>query len=420
MELSYANIFIPHHIKFENSKYRKIYFFDDEGRGLFDDINDIYEKNIIFNKNYFRHFSISTAIKINNENEYKFLLNFECYQGNFELINLKTGESTIQNIKILASELLFDFIIGDKLKINPSMFFLELKKENHYLLGFLTQENLAEHIKKDVALIKFKFISTEEKPKIDINSFNVTNAILLQINEPLDSRISCIELKNGNIALSFLGKDNYLYVALCEKEKLDLLNWINYEYYLEEDYFFKLIFLKDQKGLMSFSDEYNYTILILDFQEDQIYLEQKHPINHLKYEATYHYSMDIMAFTETKIIIFSQKFHGRTITIVILDFFNDYKQFLYTYFYINIINQKMHVFNRYSLIFKYKDVLGLQFSNIVGQHGYVLFGYFNSTDPKKIYNLKKDGLNYRIKLNDYLNLQSNIFNYKIKGIKILK
>ena len=80
----------------------------------------------------------------------------------------------------------------------------------------------------------------------------------------------------------------------------------------------------------------------------------------------------------------------------------------------------MHVFNRYSLIFKYKDVLGLQFSNMVGQHGYVLFGYFNSTDPKQIYNLKKDGLSYRIKLNDYLILQSNIFNYKIKGIKILK
>ena len=88
------------------------------------------------------------------------------------------------------------------------------------------------------------------------------------------------------------------------------------------------------------------------------------------------------------------------------------------YFYINIINQKMHVFNRYSLIFKYKDVLGLQFSNIVSQYGYVLFGNFINTDPKQIYNLKKDGLNYRIKLNDYLNLQSNIFNYKIKGIKI--
>ena len=48
------------------------------------------------------------------------------------------------------------------------------------------------------------------------------------------------------------------------------------------------------------------------------------------------------------------------------------------------------------------------------------FGYFNSTDPQQIYNLKKDGLNYSIKLNQYLNLQSNIFGYEIKGIKILE
>jgi len=63
----------------------------------------------------------------------------------------------------------------------------------------------------------------------------------------------------------------------------------------------------------------------------------------------------------------------------------------------------MHVSYRYSLIFKYKDVLGLQFNNIVDENGYVLFGYFNSTDPR-IYNLKKDGLSYSIKLNEYLNL----------------
>ena len=49
----------------------------------------------------------------------------------------------------------------------------------------------------------------------------------------------------------------------------------------------------------------------------------------------------------------------------------------------------MHIFYRYSLIFKYKDVLGLQFSNIVSQYGYVLFGNFINTDPKQIYNLKK-------------------------------
>ena len=410
MELSYENIFIPHHIKFENSTFRKLYFFDDEGRGLFDDINDIYEKNIILNKNYSRYFSISTAIKINNENEYKFLLNFEYYLGTFEIINLKTGETTINISKFSV------LIIGDKSKINPSMFLLELKKENHYLLGFLVQEKLATN-KKGIFLLKFKLISTEEN---NIISFNYIKYLVIEPEVILDSRISCIELKNGNIVLTYLGKDNYLQLALYEIEDLNELYQFYINYYLEENNFFKLIFLKDQKGLILFSDDFRYFFLILDFQEDKIYVKRNDVLNHFKYESTYHFSMDIMAFTETKIIILSQKFHGRSITIRILDFFNDYKTNICSYYNINIINQKMHVFYRYSLIFKYKDVLGFQFSNIVGQHGYVLFGYFNSTDPKQIYNLKKDGLNYRIKLNDYLNLQSNIFNYKIKGIKILK
>ena len=117
---------------------------------------------------------------------------------------------------------------------------------------------------------------------------------------------------------------------------------------------------------------------------------------HLENEAAYIYYIDIMAFTENKIIILSQKFHGRAIIITILDFFDDYKSYLSKFFYINIINQRMHPLFGYSLIFKYKDVLGLQFNNIVGEYGYVLFGYFNSTDPKQIYNLKKDGLNYTI------------------------
>ena len=92
MELSIISNFIPHHFACESNEYRKIYFFDDEGRGLFDSINNKYEKIITLNKKYFRYLSISTAIKVNNDTEYTFLLNFEYYQGYLELINLRTGE----------------------------------------------------------------------------------------------------------------------------------------------------------------------------------------------------------------------------------------------------------------------------------------------------------------------------------------
>ena len=123
---------------------------------------------------------------------------------------------------------------------------------------------------------------------------------------------------------------------------------------------------------------------------------------------------------ENRIIVLSHKFHGKTIIITILDFLGSYTKFFKTKYSINIINEKIHLLTRFSLMFKYKDILGFHLNNIKGMHGFVFFGYFNSTDPQQIYNLKKDGLNYSIKLNQFLNLQSNIFGYEIKVIKILE
>ena len=51
--------------------------------------------------------------------------------------------------------------------------------------------------------------------------------------------------------------------------------------------------------------------------------------------------------------------------------------------------------------------------------GFILLGYYNSTDPKPILNITKDGLNYNINIKNYLNLQSNIFQYEIKCIRII-
>ena len=127
-----------------------------------------------------------------------------------------------------------------------------------------------------------------------------------------------------------------------------------------------------------------------------------------------------MVFNENRVIVLSHKFHGRQIIITILDFLGSYSKLFKTKYTINIINEKIHLLTRFSLMFKYKDILCFHLNNIKGMHGFVFFGYFNSTDPQQIYNLKKDGLNYSIKLNQYLNLQSNIFGYEIKGIKILE
>ena len=129
---------------------------------------------------------------------------------------------------------------------------------------------------------------------------------------------------------------------------------------------------------------------------------------------------DIIVLTETKVAYVTLKFHGRRISIYILNFFDNYKYVAMNMFHLNIYEETVDYNLRFSFLFKYKDLLGLNLENIEGRNGFILFGYFNSTDPKQIYNIKKDGLNYEINLGSYLTLQSNAFEYEKKCIKIVE
>ena len=124
--------------------------------------------------------------------------------------------------------------------------------------------------------------------------------------------------------------------------------------------------------------------------------------------------------TENKAAFAVLKWHGRTITIYIIDFFDNYTSMIYNKFILNLYGQKIISKEQFSLIFKYKDLLGLHFENINGEYGFILFGYFNSTDPEQILDIKKNGLNYNINLGKYLTLQSNVFGYKKKCVKIIE
>ena len=71
---------------------KKLFFYNEEGRGLFDEINDIYENNCEYPRAYLRLLSPSIALKVNNSEEYRYLLNFENMNNNFDFIDIKTGE----------------------------------------------------------------------------------------------------------------------------------------------------------------------------------------------------------------------------------------------------------------------------------------------------------------------------------------
>ena len=141
-------------------------------------------------------------------------------------------------------------------------------------------------------------------------------------------------------------------------------------------------------------------------------------------EGKYENSTDIIFLSENKAALLCKKFHGKKISmefdIYLFNFFNNYAHYMINKFVINIYEQRLNNIEEYSLIFKYKNLLGFKIETLKGEAGFILFGYYNSTDPKQILNIKKDGLNYYIKLKDYLNLQSNIFEYEIKCIKIIE
>ena len=123
----------------------------------------------------------------------------------------------------------------------------------------------------------------------------------------------------------------------------------------------------------------------------------------------YFHNSDIIMVSENKLILVIRYSHGKNIEIFVINFVDDYENSIINYYNLKIYVQKLFIKNEFSIIFKYKDLLGLQIENIKGQYGFFLLGYFNSTDPKHVYNIKKDGLNYIIYVNNYLYLQSNIF-----------
>ena len=414
--------FIPKQLLLISKDQRQLFFYNNEGRGCFDEVNDVYNKLVNLEKEYFRFFSTSVAIKVNDEDKYKYLLNFEYYEGNMELINLQTGEISFKNFFSLNTNTIkYDF--GESSHAFPIMFLSETNEKNVYLLGFFirTFKSQEEGI-AGIYLFLFNFISPNEKSVITIDSINIIRAQPVLLNLSEDSKSSCIQTKEGYFILTIVDIRNTLVTISLDSEIRGDIIAIETNKVIPNT-FLKRVFLKDEKSMVLYHTlSGNNIIMAICVQDYRITM-----FENLIHEGVYtdlsdgvmYYAMDMIALSESRVIILSQQLHGREIIIYILDFLKDYTIYVKTTFYINIINQKMHVSMRYSLIFKYKDTLGLQFENMNGENGFIIFGYFNSTDPVQIYNIKKDGLNYSIKLNKYLFLQSNIFGYEIRGIKII-
>ena len=99
MELTYEPIFSRERIYIGKTKYRKLYFLNEEGRGLLDQLTDISIKIFDIGKKVIRLFSSSIIFKSNENEKYRYFLNFESNKYNLELLDLETGEVSFYSIK---------------------------------------------------------------------------------------------------------------------------------------------------------------------------------------------------------------------------------------------------------------------------------------------------------------------------------
>ena len=181
----------------------------------------------------------------------------------------------------------------------------------------------------------------------------------------------------------------------------------------------KLLLIKDEIQFLSYYSNDKHIIFIIfemiDTSKYNIILEFKFN-KYLPYSDNNDYA-DVIFLSEVKAVFILEQ--TNSITLFILNFFNNYTNLMKNEYLINIYGKGINNLNIYSLLFKYRNMLGIQFKNNE-ENGFIIFGYYNSTDPKQILDVKKEGLFYNLNLENYLNLQSNIFNYEIKCVRVIE
>ena len=243
IELTCGLVYEPRMDTKDKNQKRKLYFYNEEGRDLFDEINDIYERDIIYSKNFMRFYSTSMVLKLNNSEEKRYLLTFEFSDYNLELIDLKTGE--------FSTEDLFDvFRLAGRSKVEfgslPTIVLFQSNEENQFLLAcFIYQVNANNYVNELKFFILLGYLNPEKNEKINIYSLDVAHTHFFDVGG-IDKHMPfyIVQTKKGVIISTFMSENHIL---LNYNQKSHSMNIFEKLY---EEAFYKYFLLKDEKTLV--------------------------------------------------------------------------------------------------------------------------------------------------------------------------
>ena len=298
-------------LNFDKTVRRKLFFYNEEGRGLFDEINDKYEMYSVYKRAYFRFISSSIALKLNNSEEYQYLLNFEGYNNNLELIDIKTGKIFIDNLFNLAWQFEFGFV---EIPAKPTTQILELNEKNRFLLAAFAKRRVNNQI-----ILVYYIFSLEEylDQEINIDSLNKIEGYVLSFNSVKFNpyaKFFFIQTKKGNLYVSFVLNDILLYLYDELKDTAYFIYKLNNLYS-----FHKLLLIKDEIKCLSYysSDKFFVFLIfdIIDSSKKNIILESR--INkYLSYLDNNDYA-DILFLSDEKGLLVLEQSNRINICLII-------------------------------------------------------------------------------------------------------
>ena len=351
-----------------------------------------------------------------------------------ELSSLVFGKFDIIRIRNLD---LYDFMPKDKKNrienykmvstINPIIFFY-FNDFTFYVFGFLgvspSNENclFLFYIQNFISFLLF-----------DYNLLLVTK--IFEINEVQKfERISLFSTETYQIILLYLDINFELRIFISNyTSSEDIINVNNpiIGKSLISNYFSCFHLIGETGVFLFFNDESSkLTISIKTINYDSNSLEDylsgvsNFVINSQeKYPISYFYlDTESIKIDSTKFAVISKYISKEKILIIIFKIINnndDNNKIIVNYYQLSLNDNEIEINNIFKL-FVFKGLLGLYFYNNKNLFpGFMIFGYANSKDPEPIEDFFYTTDDYKIKFEDYIKIENNIYGYELKGIKIL-